>query len=87
MDQKANYAYYQSGQGTAKNILSDDHIPTPIHAKRFIETLAAQAPALNWSPDSKRTASSTAAQSNVESTGAKTYAIDEAPAPQGDTIF
>ena len=87
MDQKANYAYYQSGQGTAKNILSDDHIPTPIHAKRFIETLAAQAPALNWSPDSKRTASSTAAQPNAESTGAKTYAIDEAPAPQGDTIF
>ena len=87
MDEKANYAYYQSGQGTAKNILSDDHIPTPIHAKRFIETLAARAPALNWSPDSKRTASSTAAQSNAESTGAKTYAIDEAPAPQGDTIF
>ena len=54
MDEKANYAYYQSGQGTAKNILSDDHIPTPIHAKRFIETLAARAPALNWSPDSKR---------------------------------
>ena len=87
MDHKANYAYYQSGQGTAKNILNDDHIPTPVHAKRFIETLAARAPELNWSADSKRTASSTAAESDAESTGAKTYAIDEAPAPKGDAIF
>ena len=88
MDHKANYAYYQSGQGTAANILRDDNIPTPVHAKRFIETLAARAPALNWSLDGTRTASSDAAQSNpAESTGAKTYAIDEAPAPQDDTVF
>lgn len=87
MDHKANYAYYQSGQGTAKNILRDDHIPTPVHAKRFIETLAARAPALNWSADGKRTASSNAAPPSAESSGAKTYAIDEAPAPQGETIF
>lgn len=87
MDQKANYAFYQGGQGTAKNILKDDHIPTPIHAKRFIETLAASAPALNWTADNTRTASSSPAQSETETAGAKTYAIDEAPAPQGDTIF
>lgn len=87
MDQKSNYAYYQGGQGTAKNILGDDHIPTPVNAKRFIETLAASTPALNWSADGKRTASSGAARSSAESTDAKTYAIDEAPAPKSDTIF
>jgi len=88
MDHKANYAYYQSGQGTAANILRDDHIPTPVHAKKFIETLAATAPALNWSTDNTRTASrDTARSEDTESAGAKTYAIDEAPAPEGETIF
>ena len=86
MDHKANFAYYQNGQGTTANILYDDHIPTPVNARRFIDTLSARAPALNWSPDAKRTASSDAARPAADS-GAKTYGIDEAPAVQSDTTF
>lgn len=86
MDHKANYAYYQTGQGGPANILHDDHIPTPAQARRFIDTLAARAPALNWSPeDAKRTASSNA--TTPSETGAKTYGIDDAPAVENDTTF
>lgn len=88
MDHKANYAYYQAGQGAAANILHDDHIPTPAHARRFVDTLAARAPALNWMPeDAKRTASSDTAKTTSEPGAAKTYGIDEAPPLEGDTTF
>ena len=87
MDHKANYAYYQTGQGNPANILHDDHVPTPAQARRFIDTLAARAPALNWkSEDVKRTARSKATKTTSEP-GAKTYGLDEAPPLEDDTTF
>jgi lipid-binding SYLF domain-containing protein len=83
MDNKANYAFYQDGSADAQGILSDPHIPTPAYARRFIDTLAAKAPAVDWDARGSRTASS-----DSESSGAKIYAIDEAPSQDAtDTVF
>jgi lipid-binding SYLF domain-containing protein len=89
MDKKSNFAYYDNGQGTAAEILSDKHIPTPAHARRFIEVLASRTPDLNGSAAASRTAQnqSRPRADNEEPDGAQTFAIDEAPAPQGDAIF
>ena len=84
MDDRANNAFYQDGQGTdAAQILSDTHIPTPAHARRFIEVLSAKAPPLDWQPQGSRSAM----RDPSESGGAKTYRIDDAPAPMGETVF
>jgi lipid-binding SYLF domain-containing protein len=86
MDEKANQAFYQDGQGTsAAQILSDSHIPTPARARRFLEVLTAKAPALEWQPENSRQADSGATPYSDEPTGAKIYAIDEAPA--SDSVF
>ncbi len=86
MDERANRAFYQDGQGTsAAQILSDSHIPTPAHARRFLEVLTAKAPALEWQPQNSRQADSGATRDNEQSSGAKIYAIDEAPA--SDSVF
>jgi lipid-binding SYLF domain-containing protein len=89
MDNKANFAYYENGQGTADKILSDKHIPTPAHARHFIEVLTSRTPSLNGSAAVSRTAQnqSRPQADNEEPAGAQTFAIDEAPAPQGDSIF
>lgn len=80
IDQQANLAYYGAGTGDAAKILSDAHMPTPAHARRFIEVLTAKAPRLQW-----QTGSRTAA--NVDA-GAKTFAIGNAPAAASpDTTF
>jgi lipid-binding SYLF domain-containing protein len=81
MDAKANFAYYENGDAEAKAILSDPHIPTPAYARKFIDTLSAKAPALDWEVRGSRTASNDA--SNEEPQGATTYAIDDAPAATG----
>jgi len=86
MDERANRIFYQDGQGTnAGLILSDSHIPTPAYARRFLEVLSAKAPALEWQPENSRQANSRNTRSSSESSGAKIYAIDEAPA--SDSVF
>ncbi len=87
MDNKANFAYYDSGQGTAAQILSDNHLPTPAHARRFIEVLSARTPSLQWQTQNSRSASTRPGAAAPEADGAQTFAIDEAPAPRSDSIF
>jgi lipid-binding SYLF domain-containing protein len=88
MDNKSNFAFYQDGQSTADNILSDTHRPAPAHARRFIETLSAKAPRL--SAQGSRTADSNSMRDVAEPTrpqnDVKTYGINEAPSPD-DTVF
>jgi lipid-binding SYLF domain-containing protein len=93
MDQKANFAYYGSGESTARNLLSDSALPTPATARRFQETLAATAPQLAWLPQSgARTAEAeidpAAPVPEEERSGAQVFGIDEAPtAEQRGDIF
>lgn len=87
MDQKSNFAFYETGQGTAASILNDEQIPTPATARRFIETLAAATPNLGPQSETTRQArADTPAPEGSGSGGAKTFAIDDAPAA-GDSIF
>jgi len=90
MDKKANFAYYESGEGTADNILSDDLIPAPATAQRFIDVLTAATPAAQWQTDSSRTAAAQPPAPQTEpatSSGAKTFAIDDAPPATSDDLF
>ncbi len=89
MDNKANAAYYDSSQSTAAEILSDSHMPTPAHARHFIEVLAARTPSLKGQAPGSRTAQiqSRPSSDSAASAGAQTFAIDEAPAPEGDAVF
>lgn len=88
MDQKSNFAYYQSGDGTARNILADDNIPAPLEARRFKDVLAAAAPSLQWDPaGATRQASIAAPALPAEEAGARTYGLDNAPPATGDAIF
>ncbi len=89
MDNKANFAYYDNNQGTADKILSDGHIPTPAHARHFIEVLTARTPSLKGQASGSRTAQSQSRprSDSAEPAGAQTFAIDEAPAPEGDSVF
>ncbi len=89
MDKRANFAYYDSSQGTAARILGDTHMPTPAHARRFIEALAARTPRLNGQAPGKRTAQnqSRPRPDAREPEGAQTFAIDEAPTPQSNAIY
>ena len=87
MDEQANAAFYQSGPGDAKIILGDNTVPTPTRARRFQETLAAMAPALQSQGEPSRTASIDPAPAE-EDEGATTYGLEEAPpAEQGEVIF
>ncbi|MDH3977379.1 MAG: lipid-binding SYLF domain-containing protein [Gammaproteobacteria bacterium] len=86
MDNKANYSYYESGQGTAFKILSDQHIPTPAHARRFLEVLTARTPKMRQNPRS-RTARSQPQPQTRDPQGAQVYGMDDAPAAKGDAIF
>jgi len=89
MDNKANFAFYEGDQNTADKILSDKHMPTPANARRFIEVLANRTPNLNGKVSGGRSAQNQGRPraDSAEPEGAQTFAIDEAPAPQGDTIF
>lgn len=89
MDKKANASYYDNGQGTAAKILNDAHMPTPAHARNFIEVLANRTPNLKGKVPASRTArnqSQPRAEKNKPE-GAQVFAIDEAPAPQSDSVF
>lgn len=88
INRKANYAYYQDGQGSAAKILSDDHIPTPAHARRFLETLSARAPHLDWNDQSRSASISSApVQQRAEPVPTRTYSIEDAPAASSEAIF
>jgi lipid-binding SYLF domain-containing protein len=88
MDERANNAFYQDGQNTdAAQILSDTHIPTPAHARRFLEVLSAKAPALEWQPQGSRQAVSRPTRDTEEPSGARVYSMDDAPAPASDSVF
>jgi lipid-binding SYLF domain-containing protein len=85
MDQKANLAYYDSGANAASQILSDQHIPTPAQARRFIDVLTAATPGVSQQGSSRTAANSPARP--ADDGAAKTFGIDDAPAAGGDTIF
>ena len=87
MDKKSNFAYYQTGDGTARNILADDAIPAPIEARRFKDVLGAAAPSLAWQPAGSRQASAARPAAPAQESGARTYGLDDAPPANGDVIF
>lgn len=91
MDKKANFAYYDSNQGTAANILGDPTIPTPAGARRFKDVLAAAAPGLQFQSTGSRTASAATSAPAVPTErpagGARTFGFDDAPAADSDTVF
>jgi len=91
MDHKANLAYYEAGQNSASQILTDQYIPTPAHARRFIDVLTAKAPSTG-SMGSSRTAATSSRSPSAGSPNdgdgeARTYAIDTAPTAGGENIF
>jgi hypothetical protein len=61
-------------------------MPTPAHARRFIEVLTAKAPSLQWQAGS-RTAAAQGGQAPAAGGSAKTFAIDDAPMTTSDTTF
>ena len=85
MDGKANYAFYGIGQGTTARILDDDYLPTPAHARQFIEVLTAKAPRLK--SQGSRTADNSAASTGSAYSGARTYSIDDAPTLNSDASY
>jgi len=87
MDHKANLAYYEIGPDAAAQILSDPYIPTPVRAQRFIDMLTAEAPNPQQQDGTSRTASASGSPPAAKSGEARTYGIDDAPAPTGETIF
>ena len=86
MDKKANFAYYDSSHSTAELILSDEHMPTPAHARRFVEVLTAHTQSKNGKSRTAQNQTRPSAD-NKESEEVQIFAIDEAPAPQGDSIY
>lgn len=86
MDHKSNLAYYSAGQNAASQILYDQHIPTPAQARRFIEILTARTPGLE-SQGGSRTASNSRQRPEASAGAARTYGIEDAPAPAGENIF
>jgi lipid-binding SYLF domain-containing protein len=87
IDHKSNTAYYGAGQDAATQILADQHIPAPAHARRFIEVLTAKAPSVQPEPNGSRTAASSPSRDSAAEDGAKTFAVDDAPTTTTDTVF
>ncbi len=92
MDHKANYAYYETTDGSAHSILSDKNIPAPSGARRFKEVLSAAAPSMNWQGERSQQAAIRQEPARVEESEApepttRTYGLDDAPAAEGEAIF
>jgi hypothetical protein len=85
MDRKANGEYYQGETSPAK-ILTDTSIPSPATGRRFVDTLAAMAPALQHQSGA-RAAALDPEMAAPPPAGARTYGINETgtapPAPEG----
>lgn len=84
MDHKSNLAYYDAGQNAASQILSDQHIPSPAHARRFVEVLTAKTPGVALQGGARTASAST---SGATDEGATTYGINDAPPAGGETIY
>ena len=87
MDREANGEYYQ-GEKSASKILTDTSIPAPVSGRRFIDTLAAIAPAMPGQ-GSSRAATADPDMHAAPPPGARTYGIDDsAPAlPAGGGAY
>lgn len=88
IDKRANHEYYDSTHATTEMILSDATIPSPVPARRFIDTLAAMAPAMPIPPGARAASRETVRDPDLEAAppvGAKTFGIDDgATAPPSD---
>jgi lipid-binding SYLF domain-containing protein len=85
MDRKSNGEYYQ-GETSAAKILMDTTIPAPPSGRRFIDTLAAIAPALQGQ-NGTRAASRDPDMEVAPPEGARTYGINEEAAPAAEGPF
>ena len=87
MDREANGEYYQ-GEKSASKILTDTSIPAPVSGRRFIDTLAAIAPAMPGQ-GSSRAAAADPDMHAAPPPGARPYGIaDSAPAlPAGGGAY
>jgi lipid-binding SYLF domain-containing protein len=88
IDRRANHEYYESAHATTEMILTDATIPSPLPARRFLDTLAAMAPAMPV-PEGARAASRPPARdADMDASppaGARTFGIDDGAAvPPGD---
>ncbi len=79
MDRKANGEYYQ-GETSAARILTDTSIPAPTSGRRFIDTLAAMAPALDGRQPATRAAQVDPEMQAPAPESARTYGIDDGTA-------
>ncbi len=75
MDRDANGEYYR-GERSPTKILTDTSIPAPVSGRRFIDTLAAIAPAMPGQGASRAAAADTDMIAPAPA-GARTYGIDE----------
>jgi lipid-binding SYLF domain-containing protein len=86
MDREANDEFYQGSRATPAAILTDNTIPAPAPARRFLDTLAATAPPLQGHAPA-RAASRDADMEVAPPAGAKTFGVDEAGQPANNGNF
>ena len=93
MDKKANYAFYQSGEGAPKQVLTGGaDIPAPAVARRFVDEMESLAPGRSNSRNSQAARAPAPVDMNAqpEQQEIRTYGLDEAPATTsgtGETVF
>ena len=86
MDHRANQAYYENTTATSTKVLTDPTIPAPASARRFMDTLAATAPA--WAtPNASRAAARDPEMDAAPPAGVKTFGVDEGAAPATEGNF
>ena len=86
MDRKANHAFYENTTASAAKILTDPTIPAPASARRFMDTLAATAPALQ-SPNGSRAAARDPTMDMAAPEGARTFGVEEGTTPAAEGTF
>jgi lipid-binding SYLF domain-containing protein len=79
MDRTANGEYYQ-GETSAAKILTDTSIPAPVSGRRFIETLAAIAPAMPGQAAGSRAATADPDMTAPAPAGARTFGVEDGAA-------
>ena len=95
MDKKANYAFYQSGEGAPKAVLTGGaDIPAPAVARRFVDEMNTLSPGRANSRYSQATKPATApAPVDMDAEPPqeiRTYGLDEAPTSTtgtGEAVF
>jgi len=92
MDKRANRDFYKSS-ASAREILKDPHMPTPLQARRFQTMLGNTAPRVASRQKGSQTArgdsnySSAPSSSSRQDSGVRTYGVEEAPATSGSSIY